>query len=210
VGKINNKERVSKIRKIFDDIYDAKCTLDYEKPYELLIATQLAAQCTDERVNIIMNELLKKYKTLSDFANADLNEFMKEIYSCGFFKNKAKNIIAASKMLISDFGGEVPDNMDSLLKLPGVGRKTANIILGDVYEKPAVVVDTHAGRLSRRIGLTKHTDPYKVELDLAKIVPPKYQALFSHQLVWHGRQYCKARRPDCENCPISSLCDKNL
>ncbi|NLB82476.1 MAG: endonuclease III [Clostridiaceae bacterium] len=207
---MDNKERVKKIKEIFDSIYQAHCTLDYKQPYELLIATQLAAQCTDDRVNIIMQNLSKKYKTLEAYASADLNEFMRDIYSAGFYKNKARNIIAASKKIITDFGGEVPDNMDDLLTLPGVGRKTANLILGDVYGKPAIVVDTHAGRLSRRIGLTKHDDPYRVELDLKKIIPPKDQSLFSHQLVWHGRKYCKSRRPECEICPIAKLCEKRI
>ena len=201
-------DKIKQIKKIFDSIYDAKCTLEYKEPYQLLIATQLSAQCTDARVNIVMKSLSKKYKSLEDYAGADLDGFMKDIYSTGFYRNKAKNIIAACKMLISDYGGRVPDTMEELLKLPGVGRKTANLILGDAFGKPAVVVDTHAGRLARRIGLTKHTDPYKVELDLIKAVPPGYQSLFSHQLVHHGRQYCKSRRPLCESCPISGLCEK--
>ncbi|OQB15603.1 MAG: Ultraviolet N-glycosylase/AP lyase [Firmicutes bacterium ADurb.Bin193] len=205
------KERIQKIKAIFDEIYgDACCSLTYEKPYELLIATRLAAQCTDARVNIVMKGLTKKYKSIYDFANADLEELMKDIHSTGFFRSKAKNIIDACKMIISDFGGAVPDNMDDLLKLPGVGRKTANLILGDVFKKPAIVVDTHAGRISRRIGLTKHTDPYKVELDLMKIIPPDYQSVFCHQLVYHGRQYCKSQRPNCEICPINDLCDKKI
>lgn len=204
-------KKMENIRKIFNEIYDdATCTLEYSKPYELLIATQLAAQCTDARVNIVMKELVKKYKSVEDYANADINELMDDIHSTGFFRNKSKNIIATCKMLISDFGGEVPNNMDDLLKLPGVGRKTANLILGDVFGKPAIVVDTHAGRLSRRIGLTKHTDPYKVELDLKKIVEPDYQCVFCHQLVYHGREYCKSQRPNCEKCPITHLCDKAI
>ena len=207
---MGNRERAEKIKKVFDDIYNAECTLEYKEPYQLLIATQLAAQCTDERVNIIMQDLTKKYTSLDAFANADLKEFMRDIYSAGFYRNKAKNIIAASKLLISEFKGQVPDSMEDLLKLPGVGRKTANLILGDVYGQPAVVVDTHAGRLARRIGFTKHNDPYKVEMDLKKIIPPKHQALFSHQLVWHGRQYCKARRPECDICPIFDLCERNI
>lgn len=184
--------------------------MEYEEPYELMIATQLSAQCTDARVNIVMKSLKEKYKSLEDYANADLNEFMEDIRSTGFYRNKAKNITAACKMLLSDFGGRVPDTMEDLLKLPGVGRKTANLLLGDIFGQPAVVVDTHAGRLARRIGLTKHTDPYKVEMDLKKIVPPEYQALFSHQLVHHGRQYCKSRRPLCDACPIFHLCERNI
>lgn len=205
------QDRVLKIKEVFDEIYgDAVCTLDFDKPYELLIATQLAAQCTDARVNIVMKDLVKKYPTLEDFANADLNELMQDVYSTGFYRNKAKNIIATAQIILSDFGGEVPDNMDDLLKLPGTGRKTANLILGDVYGQPAIVVDTHAGRLSRRIGFTKHKDPYKVELDLKEIVPPSYQAKFCHQLVYHGREVCKSQRPICETCPINLLCDKKI
>jgi endonuclease-3 len=205
------KDRIEKIKKVFDEIYgDATSTLEYKKPYELLIATQLAAQCTDARVNIVMKDLVKKYPTLEHFAAADENELMQDIYSTGFYRNKAKNIIATAKMLLSDFGGVVPDNMEDLLKLPGVGRKTANIILGDIYGKPAVVVDTHAGRVSRRIGLTKHKDPYKVELDLQKIIPPSYQSKFCHQMVYHGRRYCNSRKPNCETCSINLLCDKKI
>ncbi len=204
-------KRIQKIREIFAIEYgDAVCTLDYEKPYELMIATQLAAQCTDARVNIVMKDMVKKYKSIEDYANADPIGLMEDIHSTGFYRNKAKNIIAAAKMLIADFGGRVPDTMEDLLKLPGVGRKTANLILGDVYGKPSVVVDTHAGRLSRRIGLTKHTDPYKVELDLLAIVPPDYQTLFCHQLVYHGRKYCKAQRPDCVHCPIEMYCENHI
>ncbi|MDR0406325.1 MAG: endonuclease III [Clostridiales bacterium] len=204
-------KKIAKIREILNKTYpDADCTLDYAKPYELLIATQLAAQCTDARVNLVMRDLVKTYATVEDFANADVNALMDEIRPTGFFRNKAKNIIAACKMLLSDFNGIVPDNMDDLLKLPGVGRKTANLILGDVFGKPAVVVDTHAGRLARRMGLTKNTDPYKVERDLQKLLPPDYQSLFCHQLVLHGRKYCKARKPDCSGCPLTEVCDKIL
>lgn len=203
------RKKIAEIRKIFDKEYDdATCTLEYRTPLELLIATQLAAQCTDARVNIVMKDLTQKYKTVYDYADSDINELMNDIHSTGFFRNKAKNIIATCKMLISDFDGNVPNNMTDLLKLPGVGRKTANLVLGDVFGVPGIVVDTHAGRLARRIGLTKNTDPYKVELDLLKIIPPDYQSTFCHQLVYHGRKYCKSQKPLCDECCIKSLCKK--
>ena len=187
---------------------DADCTLNYEDTLQLLIATQLAAQCTDARVNIVMVDLVKKYPDVYAFANADLNELMDDIHSTGFYRNKAKNIIACCKKIISDFEGKVPGNMKDLLTLPGVGRKTANLILGDAFGIPGIVVDTHAGRLARRMGLTKNTDPTKVEFDLLKIIPKEHQTLFCHQLVEHGRKYCKAQRPDCENCPLNKICKK--
>ena len=187
---------------------DADCTLNYEDTLQLLIATQLAAQCTDARVNIVMVDLVKKYPDVYAFANADLNELMDDIHSTGFYRNKAKNIIACCKKIISDFGGKVPGNMKDLLTLPGVGRKTANLILGEAFGIPGIVVDTHAGRLARRMGLTKNTDPTKVEFDLLKIIPKEHQTLFCHQLVEHGRKYCKAQRPDCEHCPLNKICKK--
>ena len=202
-------EFVLKLKEIFDVEYPgACCSLVFEKPYELLIATQLAAQCTDARVNIVTKDLFERYKSIEDFANADQSELESYIHSTGFFRNKAKNIIACCKMLVSDFAGVVPDTMEDLVKLPGTGRKTANIILGDVYGKPSVVVDTHCIRLSNRFGLTKNKDPHKIEMDLKKIVPEDYQTHFCHTLVFHGRAYCKAQRPDCENCPVSEICPK--
>ena len=152
----------------------------------------------------------KNNRTVEDFASASEEELSKFIHSTGFFRNKSKNIIACSKKLISDFGGEVPRTMDELLSLPGVGRKTANLVLGDSFGIPGIVVDTHAGRLSRRMGFTKNTDPYKVELDLLKIIPPEFQSSFCHQLVFHGRKFCDSRKPDCKNCPIKNLCPKIL
>jgi len=203
------RKNIVEIRKIFNKEYDlATCTLEYRTPLDLLIATQLAAQCTDARVNIVMKSLTQKYKNVYDYANSDINELMNDIHSTGFFRNKAKNIIATCKMLISDFDGNVPDNMTDLLKLSGVGRKTANLVLGEVFGVPGIVVDTHAGRLSRRIGLTKNTDPYKVELDLLKLISPDYQLIFCHQLVYHGRKYCKSQKPLCDECCINKFCKK--
>lgn len=205
------KERALKIIIVFKKIYaEADCTLDYESPLQLLIATQLAAQCTDARVNLVTPALFARYKTVYDFAEADEDELAELIRSTGFFRNKTKNIIACCKKLISDFGGEVPQTMDELLTLPGVGRKTANLVLGDVFGVPGIVVDTHAGRLSRRMGLTKNTDPYKVEQDLIKIIPPDEQSDFCHRLVFHGREYCDARKPRCTECPINEICPKIL
>ncbi len=210
--KITQKsERVLKIIDIFRKVYaDADCTLDYMSPLQLLIATQLAAQCTDARVNMVTPALFERYPTVYDFAGADPDELSSLIRSTGFYHNKTKNIIACCKKLISDFDGEVPKTMDELLSLPGVGRKTANLVLGDCFGIPGIVVDTHAGRLARRMGFTKNTDPYKVELDLLKIVPPEEQANFCHCLVYHGREFCDARRPRCAECPVSEVCPKIL
>ena len=206
---MRKKDFVLKLKEIFDKEYPtACCSLDFKKPYELLIATQLAAQCTDARVNVVTKDLFKKYTSVEDFANADLSELENDIRSTGFYRNKAKNIIGCCKMLLSDFGGEVPDTMEELTRLPGTGRKTANIILGDIYEKPSVLVDTHCIRLSNRFGLTKNSDPYKIELDLKKIVPEDYQTRFCHTLVFHGRAYCNARSPKCETCPVKEICPK--
>lgn len=202
-------ERVLKLKEVFDKEYpDACCSLNFGEPYQLLIATQLAAQCTDARVNIVTKDLFQKYKSIEDFANADKSELENDIRSTGFFRNKAKNIIGCCRKLISDFEGRVPDTMEELTSLPGTGRKTANIILGDVYKKPSVVVDTHCIRLANRMGLTKMRDPYKIELDLKKIVPEEYQTQFCHTLVFHGRKYCTARSPKCGICPANEICPK--
>ncbi len=205
------RQRTLEIIKIFNEEYgDADCTLDYVDPLQLVIATQLAAQCTDARVNLVTPALFAKYKTAKDFAEADETELSELIRSTGFYRNKTKNIIACGKKLVEDFNSEVPKTMEELLSLPGVGRKTANLVLGDAFGIPGIVVDTHAGRLSRRMGLTKNTDPYKVELDLLKIIPEENQSMFCHQLVFHGRKYCDARRPKCEECPVRDICPKLL
>ncbi len=189
---------------------DALCSLEYEKDYELLFATRLAAQCTDERVNKVTPTLYSRYPSLEALADAELEDVEEIIRSCGFFHTKAKDIIAASRMLLDDFGGVVPDNMDDLLKLPGVGRKTANIILGDVYHKPAVVTDTHCIRLANRMGLAVGKEPYKVEVQLAKVIPPEKQSDFCHRLVLHGRAVCSARKANCEACVLKDVCAKRL
>lgn len=186
---------------------EAACSLHYTKDYELLFATRLAAQCTDERVNQITPALFSKYPTLEAFAEAEVSDVEKIIHSCGFFRAKARDIVCAAQMLLRDFGGRVPDAMEELLKLPGVGRKTANLILGDVHKKPAVVVDTHCIRLSNRIGLVSTKDPVKIEKELKRILPPEKANDFCHRLVLHGRAVCTARRPDCGRCCIRPYCD---
>lgn len=204
---MQKKQRVLKIIEELDRLYpDAGCSLNYREPLQLLVATQLAAQCTDERVNIVTRELFNKYKTAEDFARAEPKTLEGEIRSTGFYRNKARNIIACCKKIIKDYNGEVPDSMEELLTLPGVGRKTANVVLGDIFNIPGMVVDTHAKRLSNRLGLTKEQDPTKIEFDLMKIVPRERWSKFSHQLVFHGRSICKARKPDCELCPIMPYC----
>ncbi len=208
---MRKKETVNEIKKIFSQVYaDAQCSLDFKNPLQLLIATQLAAQCTDARVNLVTPALFERYKTAQDFAQADISELEGYIHSTGFFRNKAKNIIGCCRRIVEVYGGNVPDNMEDLLTLPGVGRKTANIIIGDVYRKPAIVVDTHAKRLAYRIGLTDNTDPAKVEFDLLKIVEPDYTFTFCHQLVYHGRATCKSQRPQCGKCCINHLCKMRI
>lgn len=204
---MTKKEKVAQIIKIFDVEYsDAKCSLDYTYDYELLIAVMLSAQCTDARVNIVTKDLFKRYTSLESFASSSLEELENMIKSCGFYHSKAKNIIATANKLIDEFGGRIPDTIEQLITLPGVGRKTANLIVGDVYGKPGVVVDTHCIRLSNRIGLTKEKDPVKIEFELKKIILPENQMRFCHQLVFHGRKYCMARNPDCGACPVNHLC----
>lgn len=204
---MRKSERVLKIAEVFDRVYaDAECSLEYSRDYELLIAVMLSAQCTDARVNLVTPALFKKYPTLESFAHADVADVEQCIRSCGFFRSKAKNIVAAANKIISDFGGKLPDTIDELVTLPGVGRKTANLIVGDVFGKPGVVVDTHCIRLSNRMGLTKEQDPVKIEFALKKIIPPDIQSRFCHQLVLHGRAYCTARKPKCADCPVRSVC----
>ncbi len=205
------KERALDIIEVFKKEYnDADCTLDYEDAFQLLIATQLAAQCTDQRVNMVTPHLFKRYKSVKDFAEANEEELTRLIRTTGFYRNKTKNIIACAKKLLSDFDGQVPNKIEELLALPGVGRKTANLVLGDIFKIPGIVVDTHAKRLSKRMGFTLNEDPYKVEMDLIKIIPKEYQSLFCHQLVFHGRKYCDARKPKCSECPINKLCPQKI
>lgn len=204
---MNKKERAKGVIDIFNRIYpETKCTLNYGTPLQMLIATQLSAQCTDARVNIVTEALFKKYPDCEAFANADYEELCEDIRSTGFYRNKAKNIILCAKRLIEVYDSQVPDTMEDLLSLPGTGRKTANLVLGDIFGQPAVVVDTHCMRLSRRIGLTTNETPEKIEFDLKKIIPTQYQLSLCHQLVNHGRLVCTARAPKCEICQVNSLC----
>lgn len=204
---MTKKERAQKVIEILSGIYpDPKCTLNYETPLQMLIATQMSAQCTDARVNIVTETLFKKYSDCAAFANADYEELCEDIRSTGFYRNKAKNIILCCRRLLEVYNGQVPDTMEELLTLPGTGRKTANLVLGDIFGKPAVVVDTHCMRLSKRIGLTASETPEKIEADLKKIVPPQHQLSLCHRLVNHGRLVCTARNPKCKICEINSLC----
>ncbi len=186
---------------------DAHCELNYTNPLELLIATILSAQCTDKRVNIVTKDLFAKYRSARDYAGADLKELENDIKTTGFFRNKAKNIQACCQMLVEKHGSEVPRTMDELIALGGVGRKTANVVLGNAFNiNVGVVVDTHVARLSHRLGLTRQTTPEKIEEDLQKLVPQEQWCLFSHLLIWHGRRRCLARLPDCPRCEVRDLC----
>lgn len=202
------KKAVAEIVTLLEAEYsDSVCSLQYEKPYELLFAVRLSAQCTDERVNKITPALFERFPTLEAFAEADELEVQKYVHSCGFFRAKAHDLVAAAQMLISDFGGVVPDNLDDLLKLPGVGRKTANLVLGDVYNAPSsVVVDTHCIRISNRLGLVDTKDPLKIEIELRRLLPPEKSNDFCHRLVLHGRAVCTARKPECIKCVLLPHC----
>jgi len=200
-------ERVRQILPILKKTYpDAGSALDYTNPLELLIATILSAQCTDARVNMVSKDLFKKYRSAEDWAGADLKEIEQDIKSCGFYHNKAVSIQGASRKILDEYNGKVPRTMDELVTLPGVGRKTANCVLGNAYGQPAIMCDTHVIRLSRRLRLSPNSDPVKLEFDLADIVPKEDWTLFCHLLITHGRAICKARKPDCPVCPIAKHC----
>ena len=209
---MNKKELASAAVEALERVYpDAVCSLEYEKPYELLISTRLSAQCTDARVNIVTRELFAKYPTLQSIAEADLADIEAIIKPCGLFRTKARDIIALSQMLIRDYGGELPDSIEELTKLPGIGRKTANLIMGDVFHQPgAVVTDTHCIRICGRLGLISVKDPYKVELALREILPPEKSNDFCHRLVHFGREFCKAQSPQCTVCPLLGICEQHL
>lgn len=196
---------VDELKKVYPD---GICSLNYPKPYELLFSVRLSAQCTDERVNQVTPALYARFPTLEAFAQADVAEVEQYIHSCGFFRAKAHDIVASAQMLLRDYGGQVPNTMEELLKLPGVGRKTANLILGDIYHTPGVVIaDTHCIRISGRLGLTDGTkDPGKVEQQLRKVLPPKESNDFCHRLVLHGRAVCTARTPYCDKCTLRPWC----
>jgi len=202
-----NRERAQAIFERLKKAYpDARCSLDYKTPLELLVATILAAQCTDERVNIVTKTLFKKYRRAQDYVTTPRAELEESIKSCGFFRQKAKSIVNACARIMNDYGGKVPGVMDELLTLDGVGRKTANVLLGECFGTPGIIVDTHVRRLSNRLGFTKSDDPVKIEQDLMKIWPREHWTLFSHNLVFHGRKICAARAPKCAECPIADLC----
>lgn len=187
---------------------EAICSLTAENPFELLVATRLSAQCTDARVNLVTPALFGKYRTLDDYVNADVRDIEDIIHSCGFYHGKARDIIEMARGVRDRFNGIVPDNIEDLTSLQGVGRKTANLIVGDVYKKPAVVADTHLIRLTNRMGLVETKDPKKVEMELKKILPPEESNDFCHRCVLHGRAVCTARKPYCENCSLNDVCKK--
>ena len=208
--KIDKEKQAKDVVRILAREYpEAHCALNHNSAFELLIATILSAQCTDERVNIVTAELFRKYKGPQDYLDIEQEELEEDIRSTGFFRNKTKNIRAACERIVNEYGGEVPDNMEDLLTLGGVARKTANVVLGNAFGiASGVVVDTHVKRLSNRLGLTTQKDPVKIEKDLEKLVPKKHWVMFSHWLIFHGRRVCNARKPDCENCVLEKICPK--
>ena len=203
------RRRARRVLDTLAELYpDAYCALDHQTPIQLLVATILSAQCTDARVNLVTPALFARYRTAEDFATANPAELEKLIASTGFFRNKARNIIACCQAIMERHGGEVPGTLEELVQLPGVGRKTANVILGNAFGVPGITVDTHVGRLSRRLGLTEHDDPVKVEFDLMEQVPEADWTMFSHRLIFHGRRVCDARKPDCPRCAMNRFCPK--
>jgi endonuclease-3 len=205
---MTTRERIAQLLKVLPQVYPgAHCELDFHNPLQLLVATILSAQCTDKRVNMVTPALFKKYRTAKDYADAPQAEFENAIKSTGFYRNKTKSIRAAMRAIAEEHGGKVPDTMEELRELPGVGRKTANVVLGNAFEKnEGIVVDTHVARLSQRLGLTKQKDADKIERDLMKLVPREDWTDWSHWLIWHGRRRCFARKPDCSQCEIFRLC----
>lgn len=201
--------RAESIYRILEECYpDVRCTLEYHSPFHLLVMTILAAQCTDARVNLVCRTLFNRFSTPRDFMDAPAGELEREIHSCGFFNQKAKSLRQTSRILEEEYGGAMPDTMEDLLRMPGVGRKIANVILGECHGKPAVIVDTHCQRLAARMGFTRREDPAGVERDLMQLWREEYWTLFSHRLVYHGRAVCTARAPKCAECRINPLCPK--
>lgn len=206
---MTKKERALKAVEILKELYpQAICSLNASNPFELLVAVRLSAQCTDARVNIVTPALFEKYKTLDDYCNADIKDVERLIHSCGFYKSKAESIIGMAQMVRDKFGGVVPDNIEDLITLPGVGRKTANLIVGDVYGKESIVVDTHMIRISNRIGLVNEKDPKKIEFALKKIIPSEEGSDFCHRIVLFGRDVCSARKPLCNECKMAEVCKR--
>lgn len=201
-------KRTGEILKLLDEKYtrEYKCYLNYENPGQLLVATMLSAQCTDARVNLVTKDLFRKYPSMEAFADADLKELEQDIKPTGFYHNKAKNIIGMAQMVCTKFDGKVPESLEDLISLPGVGRKTANVIRGNIYHEPSVVVDTHVKRISRRLGLTKEEDPEKIEFELMKVLPKDHWILYNIQIITFGRQICFARSPKCEECFLTKYC----
>jgi endonuclease-3 len=201
-------ERISEILKRLDQLYpDVTCALTHRDPWELLVATILSAQSTDVRVNMVTPELFKKYPTVQDFAKLEPAQLEPDVRSTGFFRNKSKSVVGAARAIVNEFGGKVPETMDELLTLPGVARKTANVVLGTWFDKAeGVVVDTHVHRISRRLELTKNDDPKNIEQNLMRVIPRERWILFAHQLIWHGRKLCFARSPKCVDCPLENIC----
>ncbi len=207
--KWDEESRIGEILKRLDQLYPkVRSALNFSNPLQLLIATILSAQCTDSRVNLVTPALFKRFQTAKNFAQAKLEEIELRIRSTGFFKNKAKAIQASCKIIEEKYHGEVPSTLEELTELPGVGRKTANVVLGNVFGVPGITVDTHLKRVSYRLGLTKNADPVKIEFDLMKIIPKLKWTRFSHQTIYHGRQICKARRPLCDNCLLNEVCPR--
>ena len=204
---MNKSEALNFVNILKQTYPDAQCSLDFNTPFQLAVAVMLSAQCTDERVNKTTPILFKKCKTIDDFKNIDINELENIIHPCGFYKNKAKNIKATAQILVEKYNGVVPDNMEELISLPGVGRKSANVIMLEAFDKPqGIAVDTHCKRISNRLGLSKESDPLKIEMDLLKIIPSEYYKDINHLFMWHGRNTCTSQSPKCESCPLKSYC----
>lgn len=204
---MDEKERALAVVRALEEAYpDAECSLQSGSALELLIATRLSAQCTDARVNVVTQELFARYKTAEDFAGAEIADIERIIRSCGLYKTKARDIVAACRVLCAEYGGEVPRTLEELVKLPGVGRKTANLVVGDCFGQPSYVTDTHCIRIVNRLGFADTSDPYKVELRLRQLIPPEKSGMFCHRLVWHGRAVCKARKPECAACALREYC----
>ena len=203
-----DKQNIDNILKILKETYpEAKCALNFGSPYELLVSTMLSAQCTDVRVNKVTSELYKKYNTPEKMISLTEEELGEKIKSCGFFRNKSRNILLTSRELVEKYGGEVPHTMEQLIELPGVGRKTADVVLSNAFGVPAIAVDTHVFRVSNRLGIAKGSTPHKVEMELMKSIPKSMWSDSHHYLIWHGRRICKSRKPDCENCPLAPYCE---
>ena len=205
---MNNKLSIKIVRKLIEMYPDAKCSLDFKTPFEMLVAVCLSAQCTDERVNKTTPEIFAKYNTPQDFANAKQEDLEQLVHPCGFYKNKSKNLISAGQTIISKFNGEVPQTMEELITIPGVGRKSANVIMLEAFNSPqGIAVDTHCKRIANRLGFSKESEPTKIEKDLCKYIPKEYWKDVNHILIWHGRTTCTSQKPKCEQCELQKYCN---